>query len=453
MKKMSLPPPRESELAGMKFLVVGLGRAGTAMAGFLLKRRAVVGGWDDNPAVFERPVLRRLLRSGLQSETAPAGRDYDWVVASPGVPTEHPVLRDFVRRGIPLVDELDMAAALLCAPIAAVTGTNGKSTTTALLAEMLAAGGYRVFCGGNLAPGRPLSAALGQSRRDWYVVEVSSFQLERSRWLAPKLALLLNISPDHLDRHRSFDSYAESKFRLFEHQTAADVAVLNRDDPTVSQAAKRVHARLIWFSVAGRGPGAHLAQGKMVLGDRAVARVTDVRLPGRHNLANALAAAAAADAVGVKPQAIRAALHSFRGLPHRLQVVRRLGGVVYVNNSMCTNPAAAVASLRAFDRKVVLIAGGRGKNLPLGDLIETIRNRARWTVLLGENREELGRRLEAVGYRRFDIVGTMAEAVRTARLRSRPGDVVLFSPGFASFDMFRDFAARGRAFCREVERV
>jgi UDP-N-acetylmuramoylalanine--D-glutamate ligase len=356
---------------------------------------------------------------------------------------------------VPMVDELDLAARYLPGQLVAVTGTNGKSTTTALIALMLKAAGKRVFCGGNLAPGLPLSAALSRPRQDFYVVEASSFQLERARWLKPRVAVVLNITPDHLNRHQTLRRYAWCKLRVLRLQDEHDFAVLNRDDRLVRSAPTR--ARRCWFSLSERVDGAWLEENSLWFLGRRVMPASKVRLAGRHNVANALAALSAVRLLGLGNRAVVRTLGTFAGLPHRLEHVRSLAGVDYVNNSMCTNPAAGVHSLvAAGDGRrggVVLIAGGKGKGLRISEYARAIVRHARWTVLIGDTRWQLARELAARRYERFELASDLGQAVRQARQRAVKGDVVLLSPGFASFDQFADFAARGAAFRHAVNRL
>jgi UDP-N-acetylmuramoylalanine--D-glutamate ligase len=446
----TIAPPTVADLAGMKFLIVGLARSGTALARYLLARKARVWAYDDNRAALAAAAARRLRAAGLKvaSETGQAG--WDWAVVSPGIPDANPAVKELLRSGVPVCDELDLAAQLVGGDVVAVTGTNGKSTTTALVARMLEAAGSRVFCGGNIAPGKPLSAALGRPRKDWYVVEASSFQLERARWFKPRVGVLLNVTPDHLNRHGTLARYADAKFRMFDRQGPEDTAVLNRDDKLVRRAANRGRGWTLWFSLEDRVDGAWLRGNDIVFGEEAMAAASDLRVPGRHNLANALAATAASAALGTGPAAIREALRGFTGLEHRLEFCGRVRGVTFVNNSMCTNPAAGASSLAAFGRKVILIAGGRGKSLPVAPFIEAMTRHARHVVLTGENRNELAAELERAGFAAYETAERLGPAVRAALARARRGDTVLFAPGFASFDQFRDFQARGRAFKREV---
>ncbi len=448
---------------GKRFIVLGMGRAGRAAARFLLAMKAAVYGFDDDTTVWNTAAVQKLLNQGLKRLAKPAIQDSTLgettAIVSPGVSNTHPFLRFLRSRGVPVVDELDFAGQMLrvrakSSPIMiAVTGTNGKSTTVALIAAILQAGGRSVFYGGNLAPGRPLSEALLLSPRSYYVIEVSSFQLERSRYFAPKVAVILNITPDHLNRHRTFRNYVQAKARILARQRPDDWALLNYDDQTVYGLRNRGRAQKLFFSITRRVTGAYFSRGWLCFNGERVAKSTDLKIPGRHNIENALAAVGVTRLLGVEPEEIKKGLHSFHGLEHRLELVRCFAGVRYVNNSMCTNPRAGVRSLQAFDKKVVLIAGGKEKGVPIEEYVMAIVSRAKWVVLLGENCYRIADELKRHRYNRFEIAGSMAEAVRLARQRAKKGDIVLFSPGFASFDMFRDFQERGRAFKNEVRRL
>ena len=463
MKEMRAP--RLEELAGARVLVLGLGRAGTAAARFLLRRGAVVMACEDNSKIRNSLPIRRLRLMGLRLVRDASSSGVDWAVVSPGISNGHPLVSVLSRRGVPLVDELDLSALFVGGPVVAVTGTNGKSTTTVLIARILQAAGKRAFFGGNLAPGRPLATALQMPRQDYYVVEASSFQLERARWFRPTVAVILNVTPDHLNRHGTMVRYAESKFRILDRQTPADFAVLNSDDPMLRPARKRGDAEKRFFSIRRQVRGAWLDReqepgdgGWLMFDDERIMRASRLRLPGMHNVQNALAAIAAVKLLGGGNRAIVSALASFAGLPHRLEFVRRLDGVDYINNSMCTNPAAGARSLESVaglrpKRGVVLIAGGRGKGLPMAEYVRSIARQAKWAVLMGETRDELGAELTVLRFRRWETADNLRAAVRAAKAHAGRGDAVLFSPGFASFDQFADFTARGTAFIHEVKRL
>jgi UDP-N-acetylmuramoylalanine--D-glutamate ligase len=434
-------------LKGAHFIILGLGRAGYAAARALLKAGALISGYDDNAQIWETPKIKSLLAQGLKRwenlnlNLAPTFT----VIASPGFPSSHNLIRFFEDRGVPVLDELDFASQFLPGPIIAVTGTNGKSTTVAMIAAILKQAGSKVFMGGNLAPGRPLSDALLLKPRDYYVVEISSFQLQRSRFIAPKIAVILNITPDHLDRHKTFANYVRAKAQILKRQTENDWAVLNYDDPTVRKMAHLGRAKKIFFSTR-----------RLASVPRSAFRLPlllPLPLPLPVHLDNAIAAITAVSLLGVSPRAIKAALKKFKGLKHRLEVIRCRHGVTYINNSMCTNPASGIRCLETFPKKVILITGGKEKNLMLRDYLKTIVRRTKWVILLGENSPKLSAGLTRLGFHRWQIVQTMRDAVQTASQKATPGDIVLLSPGFASFDMFSDFQARGRAFKNEVNRL
>jgi UDP-N-acetylmuramoylalanine--D-glutamate ligase len=439
-----------SALKEERVLVLGLGRAGRAVSGFLTKSGAVVYASDDNEQVWNEPAIKKLSEAGLKRWRH---QKVDLVVVSPGVPEVHPVVQFFNKHNVPIVDELDFASCFLPGTVIAVTGTNGKSTTTALIATMLKSDKKQVFLGGNIAPGKPLSTALSMRPKEFYCVEVSSFQLERANYLAPRIAVVLNVSPDHLDRHQTLKSYIEAKARIFARQRENDWAILNYDDPRVRSMIKHCTATKLFFSSVNQVNGTFLSGGWIYFNNEPVAPVKEIRIPGKHNVENALAAVCVARILGVSSKAIRLALRTFRGLEHRLELVKRVNGVLYVNNSMCTNPQAGVRSIEAFRKKVILIAGGKEKGTKADDYLKAMSRHAKWVVLLGENSTMLALKLARLGFKRFEFARTMHDAVRLASARAANGDIVLFSPGFASFDMFRNFQERGKAFKNEVGKL
>jgi UDP-N-acetylmuramoylalanine--D-glutamate ligase len=430
-----------------RILILGLGRAGRSMARFLLSRGDDVLAYDDNPKAFEHDDVRQLSQDpSFRRLSQLAGVSVDFAIASPGIPEGSRPILALRRQQIRIIDEIEFGYEIVGKRIVAVTGTNGKSTVVTLIGEMLKADGRNSFYGGNLAPGLPFSSALLTAPKDWYVLEVSTFQLERCEQFAPKVALLLNIAEDHLNRHGSFERYQELKFSIFRNQTAEDFAIVNQDDKRVSAIRKSIRSRVMTFSLDDPKADAVLCSGQLELQGKPLVAVREMRLPGRHNIANALAAMLAAEVLNVKHESMIQVLTTFSGLEHRLEMVREIAGVRYVNNSMCTNPAAAVQSLLAFDAPVVLITGGREKDLPIDDYLATIKSRAKAAILVGENRVRLFDRLKGIGYGRMQVAETLVEAVQQARSEAEPGDIVLFSPGFASFDAYPDFQERGRAF-------
>ncbi len=465
----------EEQMGNRKVFVVGLGRSGRYVARFLLTRKATalagagtgttgttVYGIDDNPAVWKHSTVKKLLELGLIPLPGSEAESFsteinrlqpDFAIVSPGISDGHPIVMVLKKKGVPVLDELDYASQFLPGKLIAVTGTNGKSTTCALIANILKRDGKRVFLGGNIAPGKPLSAALLLAPREYYVVEVSSFQLERARFLHPHIAVVLNVSGDHLNRHKTVEGYAACKARIMKKQNKEDWTVLNYDDPIVRNMGDKSRARKIFFSMKEKMAGGYFASNWLWFDGERIIKADEIKLPGRHNIENALAAICATMLVGVAPDAIRDVLRRFSGLEHRLELTRAVRGVVYINNSMCTNPRAGVRSIETFGKKVVLIAGGRGKGVDADEYLDAIARWAKWVILLGENREELARGLLARGFNRFEVVATMKAAVDAAARQARAGDIVLFSPGFASFDMFRDFQERGRAFKNEVRKI
>ncbi len=369
------------------------------------------------------------------------------LVKSPGVPVDAPVVAEARQRGIAVVGELELGWRMLPNRFAAVTGTNGKTTTAELLGEIYRAGGRPVTVAGNV--GAPLTGLAGKLDPDATVVcEVSSFQLEDSSCFAPEVALFLNLSPDHLDRHTSVDAYLAAKLRIFAKQRHSDIAVLNAGEPALA-GADLGHARPVWF---GADPGCDLRLVDDTLewrGDRLMP-ASEVSLHGPHNLEDAMGAAAAALADGLDPNAVREALHEFKGLPHRMELVRVRGGVAYVNDSKATNVAAAVAALGSFGGGVHAIFGGSLKGGDFVGLAPAVREHCRRCYLIGEAAQRLSQDLANTRVQ-LDRCGVLERAVSEASRRARPGETVLLAPACASFDQFADYAERGSSFRALVE--
>jgi UDP-N-acetylmuramoylalanine--D-glutamate ligase len=413
------------ELSGKRVLVVGLARSGKAAAGALLAGGATVVGFDrEETANASR--LRELgveVHLGREEETLLQG--IDLVVKSPGVPGETLLVSGARARDIPVWSEIELGARLLRNPVLGVTGTNGKTTTSELLGEVFRADDREVEVAGNV--GRPLTSLVGTVAPDaWIVCELSSFQLEDVETLRPHIGVLLNLEPDHLDRHGSFEPYAAAKLRMFERQMSEDTAVVPRGFAAVPGAGRRVE-----FDADDVLPA-------------------EPRIPGRHNRENAAAATAAARAVGVSDEAIARALRSFAGVPHRIELVRELRGVRYVNDSKATNAAAAQRAIASFPgSRLHVILGGRGKAEPYDALAAAFRP-GDHAYVIGEAAGEIATALGRVGVPHVDS-GDLASALAVASENAKPGDVVLLSPACASFDQFESFEARGDAFRRLVE--
>jgi UDP-N-acetylmuramoylalanine--D-glutamate ligase len=389
-------------------------------------------------------------------------------VLSPGVPPTSAVVRAVNSANVPVVSEIEVAYRLCKAPIVAVTGTKGKSTTTALIGHLLRECGRTVYVGGNI--GNPLiQEILPATERDWVVAEVSSFQLEAIRSFRPRVAVLLNLAPDHLDRYYSMDEYAEAKYRIFANQSMSDFFVGNLDDPRIAQlhwrhGETRVQAHQMWFTLAANPSDLGAGSATMYVRDgivtyspvsgdpRPVAIVGrgDIPLAGEHNVQNAMAAFLAAIAAGCDPGALGAAVASFKPMPHRLQTIGEVGGVTYVDDSKSTNPGSVVAALHAFDRPIVLIAGGRAKGTSFEEMGRAIRARVKALVAIGEAAPEIVEASQAPVTVRAT---SMEDAVRRARDFAQAGDVVLLSPGCASFDMFRSAEDRGERFIAAVSEL
>ncbi|MBM3321673.1 MAG: UDP-N-acetylmuramoyl-L-alanine--D-glutamate ligase [Candidatus Eisenbacteria bacterium] len=440
-----------------KYLVLGTARSGRAAVDLLLRLGSVPLAYDRNePPADQAPEFRAWEEEGARfhfGEPEPRLLDgIDRVVVSPGFPRDHAILREADARGIEVLSEIELAFRSSDCPLVAVTGTNGKSTTTELIGAILAKDGRRVAVAGNI--GRALSGVVGPYRDpDLVVVEVSSFQLETIHSFRPRVAVLLNITEDHLDRHGSFEEYARIKARLFENQTSADWAILNYDDPACRALARNEAPRCAWISRSfyGRIPGVYLRYGEILSaleGEELVALERDIAIPGPHNRTNALAAVAAAKVLGVPNAVIRETLRSFPGLEHRLERVAIVNGISFINDSKATNVESVAVALQSFDAPIVWIAGGRPKKPNFRDLRDLVSIHVRGLVLIGEARRLIDEAFPELPERCY--AHSMEQAVLLAYRMARKGDVVLLSPGCTSFDWFRDFEDRGRVFKEAV---
>lgn len=435
-------------------LVVGLGRTGRAVARVLRARGVAVRAVDDRtPAAL---ALDPAEWDGIELRFGQAGAEalggVELVVPSPGVPATAPVLRAAAARGVPIWSEIELAARLLACPIVAITGTNGKSTTTTLVGAALAAAGRRVFVGGNL--GRPLVEAVDEPG-DVAVAEISSFQLEWVETFRPAVGAVLNVTADHLDRHASFAEYRDLKARLVARQRGEDHAVANRDDVEALRACARGGGRLLTFGWSPADGGATIAPPVVRLdlgGGVETYGLDDTALRGRHNAENVAAAALVARLAGAPPAAVEDAIRRAEPLPHRLELVREHGGVRWFDDSKATNVGAVVQSLATFAEPVILLAGGVDKGGDYAPLAAAARRATRLAILIGEARARLGAALAAAGVPAHEAPSLEA-AVAIAARAARPGDVVLLAPACSSFDMFRDYRERGRRFRAAVEEV
>ncbi len=441
---------------GQRVTVVGAARSGVAAAELLVRRGAAVTLSDVRAHLDDEDRLRQAgVELELGGHVSSTFLGADLIVTSPGVPYLHPLLEAARQAGVPVMGELELASRWLRGRIVAITGTKGKSTTTTLTGRMLEAGGHRVLVGGNI--GHALSAQVDESTEDTiHVIEASSFQLEATDTFHPWIAVLLNFSPDHLDRHSTVDEYAAAKTKIFTQQTDDDWAVLNADDSAALAMARTTRARRMLFSLRG-----NLSDGVVLDGDTIVRRagtereplvpLSSIRLIGPHLVADVLAAAAVAWLAGVGAAAMTRAVEAFSGLEHALEPVGEVGGVRFVNDSKATNIEAAKRAIESFDAGVVVILGGRFKGGDFRDLLEPLESRQATVVSIGESRPLVAQAL--AGRVALHEANDMSAAVRTAFASASPGQTVVLAPACASFDMFRDYAERGYAFKQEVLRL
>ena len=441
------------ELSGKKVLIIGAARSGIAAARFLVERGAVVALSDKKPLDQWTPEAQALKDSGvglLPGE--PPGwllDQIELVVVSPGVPANIIPIRYAERAGAEVIGEIELAARYLKGRIVAITGSNGKTTTTSLIGELLREAGLPgVQVGGNI--GKALISMVEDSRDDgWTVVELSSFQLETIRTFRPSIAIVLNVTPNHMDRYETFNDYAAAKHRIFMNQTEDNVAVLNADDPTVASWASGLRARVMWFSVRKElgDQGVWLSGNELMFGDQVLLNVDELKLRGMHNVENVAAAFAAGLAAGASVDSMAATAKQFNPVEHRLEFVAEIEGVRFYNDSKATSVDATLKALEAFANdsgKVVLILGGRGKKAPYEPLASLVKAKVRKFVLIGEDAETIAKELGDFGS--FEFASDMNDAVTRSFKSAEKGDVVLLAPACASFDMFESFEHRGKVF-------
>ena len=417
--------------------VFGLAKSGIAAA----KKLASLGAKvlvTDIKAEADPALLKELKQLGIAIElgghSAKAIAGAELIVVSPGIHLDIPILEEAKQKGIPIISEIELAYCLLTKPIIAVTGTNGKTTTTTLIGELLKAGGKKVAVAGNI--GYPLVAVDDQDL-DYIVAEISSYQLETIDKFQPWISVILNIQPDHLDRHGSMEEYIKQKARIFKNQTSDDYLVFNGDDSAVKKMVKQAKVKLIEFSkkhpeIITLAPG-------------------EIKIPGRHNLENALAAASAAYLCGVDKQTVAQVLKTFPGVEHRIEFITSINGVEFYNDSKATNPDSTLVAIETFkDRGLILILGGRDKGVALDTLVSEIRQHVKAVVLVGEATQRFNEALTKAGYKNIYFADSMKGAAERSLKLGAPGDIALLSPACASFDMFSNFEERGRVFKQAV---
>ena len=446
------------KLEGKRVLVVGLARTGIGVVRFLVEQGARVVGTDIRAAhelEEYRSSIRDLdVRTELGEHRIDTFLSTDLIVVSPGVPLGIEPIAAAREKGIEVISEIELACRFIGDPIIGVTGTNGKTTTTMLLGHMLRRSGKRVFVGGNV--GNPLIDCAGRGKWDYVVAEISSFQLEGIDQFRPHIALMLNITEDHLDRYPHYDEYVRAKFRLFSNQGGSDFALLNADDVTINAMTFHIKARKCYFSLTSPlKVGTFFDRDGLIYrdpkGNAERFELVRVALSGVHNVENMLAAVLAAKICSCPRESIQVALDSFRGLPHRLEFVRELEGVRFYNDSKGTNVGSVVKSLMSFRGPIILIAGGKDKGGDYAPLKGVVAERVKRLILLGEAKRRI---VKALGTSvPTTLADTLEEAVQGAFDGSRPGDVVLFSPACSSFDMFRDYEERGDRFKEIVHQL
>ena len=439
-------------LGGKKVLIIGAARSGIAAAKFLLDQGAVVALNDRKPLDQWSPEGLALKESGVGLLPGdPPGwllDQLELVVVSPGVPANIIPIRYAERAGAEVIGEVELAARYLKGRIVAITGSNGKTTTTSLIGELLRDAGLPgVQVGGNI--GRPLISMIDGSRDDgWTVVELSSFQLETIKTFRPAIAIVLNVTPNHMDRYETFNDYAAAKHRIFMNQTVDNVAVLNADDEMVSSWASGLRARVMWFSVRKElNEGVFLRGNELVYKDQVLLRVDELKLRGLHNVENVAAAFAAGIAAGASIESMAATAKQFNPVEHRLEFVAEIDRVRFYNDSKATSVDATMKALEAFAQdagKIVLILGGRGKKAPYEPLASLVKSKVRRLILIGEDAETIEKELG--GFASFEYASDMSDAVTRSFKAAEKGDVVLLAPACASFDMFKSFEHRGKVF-------
>jgi UDP-N-acetylmuramoylalanine--D-glutamate ligase len=439
------------DLNNKRVLVVGLGKSGVASALFLKAHGAKVTVSDTKPEAELREEIPVLLDHGIAVETGRHGertfRGQDLIVVSPGVPVDAPPLVQARVLGESVIGEIELAAQFLPGSLVAITGSNGKTTTTTLVGEILAAGGVPTAVGGNI--GTPAISLVERATPETVVVlEVSSFQLETIQTFRPKVAVILNVTPDHLDRHHTFAAYRDAKARIFENQTANDFAVLNADDPTCVELATRTQAPVYWFSRKKEiDQGAWVREGNILFrdhsGQREIMQVSEIPLKGNHNVENTLAAICVGILMRCAPEGIRKAIREFKAVEHRLEYVATIRGVEYFNDSKATNVDATIKALESFPANIHLILGGKDKGSDYGVLNDLLRERVKRVYTIGAAAAKIESQVKGT-----EVVHTetLENAVKRAAASAAPGDIVLLAPACASFDQFKSYEHRGRVF-------
>ncbi|MDW7671280.1 MAG: UDP-N-acetylmuramoyl-L-alanine--D-glutamate ligase [Bacillota bacterium] len=443
-------------LKNRRVLVVGFGVTGAPLVDFLHRKGAFITLNDAKNAEAFGETLQSLAQipmktifGGHPADTAVYG-ETDLIIVSPGVPLDLPFLQSFKHQEVPLIGEIELAYQFMKAPVAAITGTNGKTTTTALTGEIFQLGGKAPEVIGNI--GVPaISKAELLSSDHYFVMEISSFQLETIDTFRPAAAALLNITPDHLNRHGTMESYSALKYRIFENQGTDDVAVINADDPVCMAYKGLINARIMHFSRLNKiKEGIFTENDKMIMRwddeEKTIIQVDQIKIPGAHNLENAMAAAGLAISAGVPVEAIQEGLMTFKGVAHRIEHVTQINGVDYVNDSKATNPDAAIKAIEAIEAPIILLAGGMNKKNDFTTFFEAFKGKVKHVYVYGETAEQLMETAHKTFFYHIDQVSDLEEAVQAASSKAVTGDTVLLSPACASWDMYNSFEERGNHF-------
>jgi len=440
------------DVNGKRVLVVGLGKSGVASALFLKARGARVTVSDSKSEAELHDHIPVLLDNGIAVETGGHGErtfgQQDLIVISPGVPVNAPALDPARKLSIPIIGEVELAARFLQGKLVAITGSNGKTTTTALAGDVIAAGRTKTLVGGNI--GTPaISLVPESSEQTWTVLEISSFQLETTETFHPQVGVVLNVTPDHLDRHGTFEVYWEAKRRIFENQTEDDFAVLNMDDREAAKMGQGLKSQLRWFSRKSEVDSGAFVRDERIFyrdsqGEREIMPLSDMQLKGAHNVENVLAAVAIGMIAGVAPEKIREAVKNFKAVEHRLEYVATINGVEFYNDSKATNVDATIKALESFPKNIHIILGGKDKGSDYTVLTPLLQTRVKRVYTIGAAAEKIESHIR--GAAQITQAGTIEVAVRKAMDNASEGDVVLLAPACASFDQFTSYEHRGRVF-------
>lgn len=442
------------ELQGKTVLVVGAGKSGMAACRYLLGHQCQVILADNKSqdVLLKNKEIAGFVKQGgqlISGHVIPEKVTWDLAVVSPGVPLHIPILNITRAAGVEIIGEIELAYSLTATPFIGVTGTNGKTTTTSMIGHILQKCGVAALVGGNI--GKPLVDSVTGFKGDYIVAELSSFQLESCVTFRPHVAVYLNLTPDHLDRHGDMNGYAAAKEKMFARQSADDFAILNLDDEYVRRAAEHICARKFWFSLHLKPQnGIYFDEGALhyiVDGQEKFAFATaDIFIKGMHNVQNSMAAFLAAAVIGLDPQQIAQAIYSFKGVAHRLEFVTERNGVLFINDSKGTNPASTIQAIYAYDRPMILLLGGRNKGSDFSDLMELIKSRVKQCIIYGEAAGEIKRAADEAGYASYLMANDFEHAVALAKENAQAGDVVMLSPACASWDSFANFEQRGDKF-------